>query len=171
MIKRYIIDSSEGFKLNKDGEIQVQKIIADIENEDIKGYDYLKPSNGSSSAKTPKLSSKAQSELKEWSTEDVDLGSLDINEIKSTKQWALIALWIITIHLGKTDKIYWNQTYYFLKEKYDNFRVQKNVFRSTMSKYSKSYFGKNDGKYYLTQQGQKLVEGWIAGNPIEDEED
>jgi hypothetical protein len=170
MKKRYIIDSSDGFKLNKDGEAQVQKIIADIENEDITGCDYLK-SNGNSNARTPKLSNATENKLKEWKIEDVDLGSININEIKSTKHWAVIGLWIITVHLRKTEKIYWNEVYHFLKEKYLNFRVQSDVFRTTMSKRGKSYFGKNDGKYYLTQQGQKLVEGWIAGNPIEDEED
>ena len=100
-----------------------------------------------------------------WVSEDVDLGKLQIRNINTPKDYALLSLWIITLHLKKQETVRRIDAYHYLKTKYPKVSSSSSNFSRSMSRSSAKKYMKasDDGKYYLTTDGQKLVESWIDG--------
>ncbi|MBV8855813.1 MAG: zinc ribbon domain-containing protein [Acidobacteria bacterium] len=167
-VRRELTEVSNGFAVTDDGEKEIKKIIALIEDEKAKaGYPYWDRSSAGP-AKNSRLSKGERDTIKEWAKDKVHLGKLDVRDISSPRDYALVALWIITVHLKKAEAVRWNHAYYYYKEKYKAISATPNAFRKSLGrKINEKYFKKSGEEFYLTSDGRKQVEGWIAGKPIE----
>lgn len=98
--------------------------------------------------------------------DNVDLNKLDVRNIRSGRDAALLALWTLTVNLNKVKAAPIYLLLYYLNKKFTTISVtQVAVSKSiTQSKEADKYFQKNsDGEYFLSPAEQKLVEEWISG--------
>jgi hypothetical protein len=166
-VQRFISELEEGYKLNHDGEKEVNQIIGYIDDENIKqGHPYWSR-NTNSGTKRQRLSKDDKNKLKEWAQEDFDLGQLEVRDIEKPRDYAMISLWLITIKLKKAQTVRPTEAYNFFKEKFKTISVSPQGFSRAMSNSNnKKYFSESAGRYYLTSEAEKQVERWIAGEPL-----
>lgn len=80
----------------------------------------------------------------------------------------MVALWVTTIYLKKAEAVRWNDAYYFFKEKFKTISATPQGFSRALSNpNNKKYFGQSGELYFLTSEGKRKVEEWIAGKPFE----
>ena len=156
-----------GFDLNADGEKDFQRIINLLENDTEKGYAYASRI-ATTNVKRHKLSREDKLKFESWTSENVDLGKLDIRDVTTGRDAALVALWIITLHLKKGDAFMWNEAMHYFLKKYSTVSVtSKAAAKAVNSKDNEKFFQRNtEGEFYLSPAAQKLVEGWISGTQI-----
>jgi hypothetical protein len=106
--------------------------------------------------------------LKEWAQEDVAIGKIEVRDIKKARDYAMVALWLVTVHLNKAKAVRWNDVYYFFKEKFETISVTPQSFSRAMeSPQNTKYFRQSGELYFLSSEGQQKVEKWIAGQSFE----
>ncbi|WP_375443733.1 hypothetical protein [uncultured Fibrella sp.] len=164
-VSAFMTQISTGLVLNAAGEKEYKKIIKKMIDPSAKaGHNYWnRPANSASPSSI--LTKEDKAKVTSWIKEPVALGKLDIRDVKIAREYALLAYWIITVHLKKANSIKWNEAMFYLTSKYDTTSVTGNSFSKAMSsKEAEKFFNKSgEGLYYLTTDGQKLVESWIDG--------
>ena len=164
-ISAFMTQISTGLVLNAAGEKEYKKIIKKMSDPSAKaGYNYWnRPATTASPSSI--LTKEDKAKVTNWIKEPVALGKLDIRDVRIAREYALVAYWIITIHLKKANSIKWNEAMFYLTSKYDTTSVTGNSFSKSMSsKEGEKFFTKSgEGLYYLTTDGQNLVQSWIDG--------
>ena len=96
---------------------------------------------------------------------NLEIGSLEIRNLKTPTDYAMFALWAITKGLNVELAVKSIVAYQFLVKKYITISVKQRGFTDAMGRESNaSMFKKNaEGLYYLTSQAQIQVETWING--------
>lgn len=170
--RKYLSEISGGYKLNQDGEKEIKNILAQIEDENVEpGNKYWERST-SATTKRQRFSKDDKIKIQEWAQEEVCLDNFKVRDIRQARDYALLSLWILTVHLKKADAVRWNYAYYYLKEKFTTISVEPESFSRAISKsINDNYFRKTGDSYFLSSEGQQKVEGWIAGKPIESSDD
>ncbi len=113
------------------------------------------------------MSSDDEIRIKDWATEEVDLGQLQIIQITRPLDYALLALWLLTIKLHKGQTVRWNEAYCYLKTKYQNMSATPQAFSKAIRNTNNGkYVRTSDDRYFLSEEGQKKVEGWVSGQPV-----
>lgn len=166
LIKAKFTQLEEGFILNTDGEKDCLNILKLIQDENSKsGYAYSQKSS-INTTKKHYLDKERKDLILTWVSADIDLGKLDIRNIKTGKEAGLLALWILTVHLKKANALLWNEAITYLLKKYDTLSVTSESARKAfIAKDNENVFQKNaEDQYFLSIDGQKLVEGWIDGS-------
>lgn len=167
LVNEHLTELSEGLKLNDRGTKEVVKILSLMDDEKApSGYEYWgRVSN--SHAKRHRLSKEDKDRLHGWTAEEVQLGNLNIRDIKSARDYAMVSLWIITIHLKKANAVRWNDAYYFFKEKFQTIAATPEAFSLAMrNEANEKYFRQSDEMFFLASDGVKKVEEWIGGKPV-----
>jgi hypothetical protein len=164
LCRRELTQVSSGFAIGSDGEIEVNKIIINIEDEKAEaGYPYWEHGPQSPTTKF-RLSNEDKARIKNWTQEDVQLGSFDIRTINNARDYAMFALWLITVRLKKAETVRWNDAYYFLKEKFPAITATPNGFSKAITNpKNANVFRSIEDRYFLSPDGQAEVEKWIAG--------
>src|SRR5262249_36152247 len=159
-----ITQLSEGFKLNPKGEKEVKRIIANMEDEKADaGFAYWEKSVSAPTKKT-RLRADDLSKIKEWAQGEVDLEKLNVRDLKTGLDYALVAIWIVTTRLKKVKAVRWSDAYYYFKERYTTISATPNAFRKALiSPSNEKYFGKSDELFYLKTEGESIVKDMIAG--------
>jgi hypothetical protein len=167
-VRRELTEVSNGFAVTDDGEKEIKNIIDLMESEKAEaGFPYWDRSLAGPVKKT-RLSKSERDTVKEWAKDKVQLGKLDVRDIDSPRDYALVSIWIITVHLKKAEAVRWNDAYYYYKERFKAISATPNAFSKALGrKINEKYFKKSGEQFYLTSEGRKQVEGWIAGKPIE----
>ena len=163
-VVKYFLTTSTGLALNQDGKREVERIISEINNpQTTPGHEYWNQSH-SDTTNRYWLSDKDKERLHSWTQENVDLGRLDILKIKSGRDYALLAFWLIIDYLKKGDCFRWNEAYEFLKAKYQAISASPETFSKAVKSASNSkYFRESGEAYFLTPEAKTTVENWIAG--------
>jgi hypothetical protein len=170
--RTYLSEIGGKFKLNHDGEKEVKTILARIEDDNIGSGNRYWERSTSSSTRRQRFNKDDKTKVQEWAQEEVDLGSLNVRDIRQAKDYALVSLWILTTHLNKAEAVRWNDAYYYFREKFTTLSVQTDAFSRALSKPENDrYFRKAGELFYLTSEGQQKVEGWVAGDPINSSND
>lgn len=166
--RKCLSEIGSGYKLNHDGDKEVKRIIALMEDENVDGgFEYWTRSP-SSGTKRSRLSNDDKDKLKEWVLEEVQIGKLEVCDITKARDYAMVALFIIIHQLQKDKAVRWNDAYYFFKEKFKTISVKPEAFsRAMASSKNTKYFRHSEDQYFLTSEGQRRVESWIAGDPLE----
>ena len=161
----YMSELSGGFQLNSKGDKECNNILKLMNDEKAKeGFNYSTKSITGGS-KRSRLSNDDKQIVDSWISEKVDLGMLDIRDVKSGRDAALVGIFITTISLEKKKAIKWNEAMHYLKSKYTTLAVTPEAFKRALnSKENEKLFQRtNDDEYFLSTDGQKLVENWISG--------
>ncbi|MEP6487563.1 zinc ribbon domain-containing protein [Microcoleus vaginatus GB2-A3] len=168
LTRKYLSQIGSGYKLNHDGEKEVKHIIVLMEDENVDaGFEYWTRSP-SSGTKRPRLSNDDKNKVKEWAIEDVNMGELKVRDIKKARDYAMVSLWIIIHKLEKAKTVSCSQAYLFFKEKFETISVTSQAFRLAMSNSKNTnYFRPSGTQYFLTPEGERKVESWVAGEPLE----
>lgn len=157
---------NDGLELNAKGNKEASRIIKLMEDDSTpSGFDYSKKST-TNTIKRLRISGDERSLVVEWIKDEVALGKLDVRDVKTGRDAALLALWIITVKLEKTKASYIHLFMEYLNKKFTTISVTSPAVNKalTVSKESEKYFQKtSDGKYFLSTVGQQLVEEWING--------
>ncbi len=164
-IKKHFLETSNGLALNNDGKLEVQRIIADIDNPKItEGEAYWNKSQ-TDTTKRIRLSDKDKQRLQDWAKEDIDVGQLDPLLLKSGLDYALFAFWSLITHLKKGEGFPWNEAFEYLKARPIAVSASPETFsRAVKSDSNKEYFRADGEAYFLTPEANTKVESWIAGN-------
>ncbi len=163
---QYMTELSNGFELNTKGNKEFENIIKlMLDEKSGPGFAYAgRPSSGAS--KKARISSEEKSTVDSWLTDEVNLGKLDVRNVKSGRDAALLALWILTIKLGKVKAAPIYILLYYLNKKFTTISVTQAAISKaiTQSKDADKYFQKNnEDEYFLSTIGQKMVEDWVSG--------
>lgn len=163
-IKEYFSSVGSGFILSTDGEKKAFLIIDELNDESVEGFAHWEPS-AKTGRKLVKTNRQDQDKIAGWTSHDLDLGKLDIRSLGSPRNYAMFSLWAITVKLQLAAAVKPREAYLYLKGKYETMPVKPDEFTDVLSRKMKTVvFAKNnDGLYYLTEPGQKMVEEWIAG--------
>jgi hypothetical protein len=157
---------SNGWELNVKGNKELDSLIKLMQDDNSpQGFTYAARSN-SGATKKARISSDEKSAVDDWVNDDVNLKKLDVRNIRSGRDAALLALWILTVNLKKVKAAPIYLLLYYLNKKFTTISVtQAAVSKSiTLSKEADKYFQKNnEGEYFLSPTGQKLVEEWVSG--------
>jgi hypothetical protein len=166
--RKYLSQIRGGYKLNQDGDKEVKHIIALMEDDNVNGgFEYWTRSP-SSGTKRSRLSNDDKDKVKEWAIEDVNTGELKVRDIKKARDYAMVSLWIILHKLEKAKAVSCSQAYLFFKEKFETISVTSQAFSRAMANPKNTkYFRQSGVQYFLTSEGQETVESWIAGDPLE----
>lgn len=162
----YLMPFAGGFILNEDGVKRANEIISLIDNNQIpEGNKYWSRNKTSSAPATPRIKEEDRRKVKEWAAEKVELGKLDVLELKSAREYAMFAIWSITIALKKGDSVKRGEAFYYLSTKYANISVKSEAFLRAVDNNRPKYFESNptDGSNYLTKLSQQIVEDWVSG--------
>jgi len=166
--RKCLNEIESGYKLNHDGDKEVKRIIGMMKDDNVDGgYKYWER-NASSGTKRPRLSNDDKNKVKEWAIEDVNMGELKVRDIKKARDYAMVSLWIIIHKLEKAKAVSSSQAYLFFKEKFETISVTSQTFRLAMSNSKNTnYFRPSGTQYFLTPEGERKVESWVAGEPLE----
>lgn len=167
VVSEQLSELSEGLKLNDRGSREVVKILSLMADEKSPiGCDYWSRTTNSNH-KRHRLSKDDKDRLHEWTIEEVQLGNLNIRDIKSPRDYAMVALWIITVNLKKANSIRWNEAYQFFKEKFQTMTASPEAFSYAMrNELNAKYFRQSDEMFFLSSEGVKQVEEWVGGQPV-----
>lgn len=168
LTRNYLSETGDGYKLNHDGDKEVKRIIAIMEDEKVDGgYEYWGRS-ANSGTKRLRFSNEDKDKLNEWVLQDVEIGELKVCDITKARDYAMVSLWIIIHQLGNAKAVRCNDAYYFFKQKFETISVSALVFsRAMRSSKNTKYFRSSGEQYYLTSEGERKVESWVAGEPLE----
>ena len=160
---RYFIKFDNTFKLNPSGRSELDKLLVEMQDSDLKGYEYLSSSRKKSN-QSPRITKEDTQKVEQWILQPSKFKSFDIRTLKNTSEFAIFAIYIITKELKIESAISSTLAYEYLERKYQTISFTKKLFSDTLSRkiYSK-YFKKTiDGLYYLTQEAEILAQSWIV---------
>jgi hypothetical protein len=153
------------FKLNPGGHVEVQKILAEMQDSDLKGIEYWNSSRKTSSRGTRTTKEDSQ-KIEDWIkiASKFDCDSFDIRKLKTNAEYALLAVYDITKEIKTQESVKPGLAYEYLVQRYKTVSVTREKFRKALTNtksYGKYFSHTSDSSYYLTQEAERLVEGWI----------
>ncbi|NOK61363.1 MAG: hypothetical protein GFH27_549305n132 [Chloroflexi bacterium AL-W] len=166
-----LIHTDSGFELNTRGLQVVEQFLEEIGDNSVPdGFEYWKGSSRPGQ-KRHTISKEEDRQVKSWVEMSLDIGQLDIRELKAATNCAMFALWAITKGIDVIKATKPKMAYLYLTQKYTTVSVGSKAFITCLGRGSnKSKFSKNpEGLYYLTPQAEREVESWIKGTEIQQE--
>jgi hypothetical protein len=161
LTRRELREVSSGFTLTDDGEKEVTRILALMSDDKLTGHPYWDRNAGTPTRKQ-RASKDDKTKIKEWAQKDVELGKLHIRDITASLDFALVACWVLTVHLKVVNAVKWTDAYQYMKEKFETISANSDKFRLAMTRNEKHFRKNDEQQYYLTADGQKRVEDLIA---------
>jgi hypothetical protein len=164
-LNAYIMTVTGGIKLNNDGQIELQRVLALMGNKDSKpGMRYWSRTPAPAQS-APRVSENDKAKVSGWLGDDVDLGQLDIRMLKSPSDYVLLTLWIITKHLGKAEAITSGEAFTYLISKYNTVSIEPGQFRVAFKNNKGKLFNlnKSNNTWFLTPEGEERVKSWVSG--------
>jgi hypothetical protein len=160
---RFFVKLDGSFKLNLTGKIEVDKIKSEMQDPDSNGFEYW-----NSAQKRTSRSSRATKEdsqkLEQWLQGKSRFDDFDVRKLSSAYEFAILALYDITKEINVENSVKPALAYDYLVKRYRTIPIEKKLFTQTLSrKRYEGYFKRTpNGSYYLTQEGEKLVQDWIS---------
>jgi hypothetical protein len=153
------------FKLNPGGQVEVHKILAEMQDTDLKGVEYWN-SGRKNSSKGTRTTKEDSQKIEDWIkiASKFDCDSFDVRKLKTGAEYALLAVYDITKELKTQESVKPALAYEYLVQRYKTVSVTKEKFRKALTNtknYSKYFSHTSDSSYYLTQEAERLVEEWI----------
>lgn len=161
---RSFVKSDGTFKLNPGGQAEVNKIIAEMQDSDLKGVEYWS-SNRKNSSKTSRKTKDDSQKVSQWLEMQSRFNAFNVKKLNTAVEYALLALYDITKELKTENAVKPGLAYEFLVKKYETVSVNQSNFTKALAntKESSKYFSRtSEGLYYLTPEAESVVEGWLS---------
>lgn len=166
---RFFIKSDGTFKINPSGRTEVNKILVEMQNQDIIGFEYSK-STRKNSSRSSRITKEETQKIEEWLQLPSRFDSFDVRKLDTGVKYALFALYDIIKELKTQDAVKPGLAYEYLTKRYQTVSVKKDNFTKALTNtkdYSK-YFGRtHENLYYLTSEAESLVEEWLNEDPVQ----
>ncbi|MHC5932706.1 hypothetical protein [Nostoc sp.] len=165
---RFFIKSDGTFKVNPSGRAEVNKILAEMQNQDVIGFEYSK-SNRKNSSRSSRITKEETQKIEEWLQLPSRFDSFDLRKLDTAVKHALFALYDIIKELKTQEAVKPGLAYDYLTKRYQTVSVKKDNFTKALTNakdYSK-YFGRtHESLYYLTSEAESLVEEWLNEDTV-----
>jgi hypothetical protein len=160
--KKYFMNIDGAFKLNPAGQVEVNTILSEMQDEEVKGVEYWS-SNRKSITRVSKITKELEQEIDDWIIKPSRLEKFDVRKIKTAADYALFAIYDITKEIKEKESVKPVIAYTYLVKRYKTISIIQNKFTTVLSNkaYSKYFERTSDGSYYLTQEAESTVEKWI----------
>ena len=160
---RFFVKMDDTFKLNPAGEGEVGKVILEIQDSDLEGYEYWNPKKRNSS---PRINEENERNIAQWIQKEsrFDNNKFDVRTLKTAADLAILAIYDITKELKVKNSVKSSLAVNYLLKRYKTISKKKKVLIDTIAhkKYN-NYFVKTDkGEYYLSLEAEKLAESWLG---------
>lgn len=161
--KEFLTELSEGYKLNNSGETELQTIVSEMQNaKSPAGHPYWEQKASTTTAKPIRFGKDDEAKVQKWLQDDVNLGKLQIGDLKKGLDYLLVGIWILTEHLKKEKAVRWLDAYQYLKRKFTTIKATSTAVSLALSKPNASkYIVKTDDSLYLNSDGKAVVEKWV----------
>lgn len=168
MTHRFFLQSEGNFQLNRDGLPEIDRIIVEIQDFNVKGVEYINK-NHKTVNRTPRITQEEQQEVEQWLQRTSMLDNFDVRNLNTTVNHAIFALYDLTKKLKVTDSVKPALAYEYLSKKYKTISINKKNFSDTLGqrKYAKYFSRTPEGLYYLTSEAENLVENWLNQSNIQ----
>lgn len=161
-VNSFFVIISSSFKLNPAGKDEVYKIISEIEDDNLKGFEYWNPKKRNSSPRTKK---EDKQKIEGWCQKPsrFDNNGFDVRTVTTARDLAILAIYDITKELQIQESIKPGLSIDYLLKRYPTISKGKKTIKVALSnKNYSNYFGRTDnGGYYLTPEAEKLAESWL----------
>ncbi|MBH8575851.1 hypothetical protein I8752_23190 [Nostocaceae cyanobacterium CENA369] len=160
---RFFIKSDGTFKVNPTGRIEINKIITEMQNQDVLGFDYSK-SNRKNSSRSSRITKEETKKIEEWLQLPSRFDSFDVRKLDTGVEYALLALYDIIKELKTQDAVKPGLAYDYLTKRYQTVSVKKDNFTKALTNakdYGKFFGRTHESLYYLTSEGESTVEEWL----------
>lgn len=164
MIGKELTEIENTYKSSINGEGAVSRYVAEMNNEQVlEGHAYTNQLSGGTAPKY-RPSEKDKERFREWAKEDVDLGQLDILNIETGRDYALLAFWLLITRLTKGESFRWNEAYEYLTARSTAVSASAAAFSKAVKSPTNSEFFRESGEaYFLTPEANVKVQSWVDG--------
>lgn len=165
---KFFSKGEAGYKISLDGEKEVSRILTEVEDESMKGFqdwNKVRPRE-----KQARMNKDMGERISGWVDTPVDINNFDVRLLKKPTNYAMFAIWIVTTKIGGIKALKPVEVFNYLKRKHTSVPVtQKSIARALTRPYNASIFEKtSDGSYYLTPEAERKVAAWIQGAQVDD---
>lgn len=171
LANRFFVKSDGTFKLNPGGQAEVNKIIREMQDSDLKGIEYWNSTRKHSNKSSRKTKEDAQ-KIDQWIQMQSKFDSFDIRTLDTAAKYALLALYDITKELKVENAVKQTLAYDYLIKKYKTVSVSKDSFSKALANtkdYGKYFNRTSEGLYYLTPDAESFVESWLIQSSFENQ--
>lgn len=164
LIGQYFINTDGQLKLNRNGQIQLAKIIEEMQDDELVGYQYWERGN-KTAGKRARVSKAEITEVDRWLLMPSELDKFDIRKLKKPLDWCLFAVHDITKEIQAAEAVKPGVAYAYLTRRHKKVSIEKDSFTSVFNrKYNKKYLGRSaDGLYFLTTDGEAQIGELLSG--------
>lgn len=160
---RFFINNSDTFKLNPTGKNEVDKILSEIKDPELKGAEYWNPRKRNSSPRTNK---EEEQRIGQWikMESSFDNYNFDVRKLKSAADFAILALYQLTKELKVEESVKPALAINYLFKRYTTISKSKRTIKESLAhkNYNKFFCRTDEGKYYLSPEAEKLAESWLT---------
>ncbi|HEY9692316.1 MAG TPA: zinc ribbon domain-containing protein [Oculatellaceae cyanobacterium] len=156
------IKSDDTFKLNPGGRSEVLKVLSEMQDSDLSGFEYWGKTRKNTN-RGSRITKEDSQKIEEWVQMPSRFDSFDVRTLDTAYKCALLALYDITKELKIQDAVKPGVAYNYLIKRYKTISVTKENFSKALSntkEYSKYFSRTSEGQYYLSPEAESLVEGW-----------
>lgn len=144
---KYFSKAGGGYRINLDGEKEVNRILNEIENDSIRGFqdwDKVKPRERSA-----RLNKDISERIDRWVDMPVDINNFDVRKLKKASNYALFTIWVLTSRLKVEKAVKPVEIFNYLKRKYAHVPVTQKTINAALARpYNASVIEKtSDGGY------------------------
>lgn len=113
--------------------------------------------------KVPRMNKEDIQKLEQWIQIPSRFDNFDVRAIDTAAKWALLALYDITKELNVQQAVKPGIAHEYLLRRYKTVPVNRDALsRALRDKDYKKYFSRtSDNLYYLTNEGEGVVESWL----------
>lgn len=168
-VREFFTPGDAGIQLHRKGVTKADAILLEMQDKSVAaGFDYI--SSGKSSPRKRSVTPKSdEQKINEWATREIDLGRLDVRDLRTSFQQAAFALWCITVRLRISDTVSWHEAHRYITTRFGTVTATAKAFENVMNRHKDSEFRKStDGKFCLTTNTQTKVETWIQTGIVQD---
>lgn len=173
LANRSFVKSDGTFKLNPGGQAEVNKLIAEMQDSDLKGIEYWNSTRKNSSKGSRKTKDDSQ-RIAQWIEMQSRFDGFNIKTLSTAVNYALLALYDITKELKTEDSVKPGLAYEYLVKKYKTVSVNQSNFTkalANMKDYSKYFSRTSEGLYYLTPDAESVVEAWLSQSSVHNQQE
>lgn len=156
------VKSDGTFKLNPGGRSEVNKILSEMQDSDLSGFEYWGQTRRKSNRNSRTTQEDTQ-KIEQWIQIPSKFANFDVRTLNNTAEFAILAFYDITKELKVENAVKPALAYEYLIKRYQTVPVKKKLFGDTLShKRYENYFEQTpEGLYYLTPEAESLAEGWL----------
>lgn len=149
---RFFIKSDGTFKLNPSGRAEINKILTEMQDSDLSGFEYWN-STRKNASQGSRITKDDTQNIDQWVQMPSRFDNFDVRTLDTAVKCALLALFDITKELKTQDAVKPGLAYVYLIKRYKTVSVSKDNFRKALTNtkdYSKYFSHTSEGLHYLT---------------------